>query len=488
MPVSTIGFTLGRILLMFAAFFIMPALVSLAFGEGPVALAFIVGAILTAFAGGLMVFSYRGVAETPTKTEIVLLPLIGWVATAFFAGVPLALVGVAPTLFEAFFEGLSGLTTTGATVIEDVDGAPRGVLFWRALLQWLGGIATLAFALAIAPALNLGGARLINVALPHGESGSLPDRLKGVAEPLLPIYAALTFGCMAAYWAAGMPLFDAVCHAMSTLSSGGFSTRTDSLAAFSSPLIEVVTIPFMLLAATNFTYHWAVSRGRPQLYWRDPEIRLLLLFCLLAALAVLAGGLVRSHLSGGGPGILHDLRVAAVSAASAASTTGFVGSGEVPLTLFGVIALCVLLFVGGGMGSTAGGLKTMRLLVLMRHARCELARLAHPSGVVRLQYLKRKVEGHTLSGVWVVYFLFLAALAVTAIGFSAAGETLELAFYLALTALSNCGPIITALAPEFTGFHSLGSEGQVIYAVAMILGRIEIITVLAVFVPALWRY
>ncbi|RMF09150.1 MAG: TrkH family potassium uptake protein [Alphaproteobacteria bacterium] len=487
MPATNIGFTLGRILLLFAAFFLLPAVVSAGYGESETVLAFVAGAILTAFAGGLLMFSYRGVGGVPTKREIIVLPLVGWLAGGFFAGVPMALAGAAPSLFEGFFEGLSGLTTTGATIIEDVDGTPRGILFWRALLQWVGGIATLAFAIAIAPALDLGGARLINLALLHGEGGTLTDRLRGVAEPLLPVYVILSLLCAVLYWAAGMPLFDAVCHALSTVSSGGFSTRSESLAAFHAPLVELVAVPFMILAATNFTYHWATLRRRQFLYWRDPEIRLLGALFLIGVIAIVAGGLVQSHLSGGGPGLAHDLRVAVVSAASAASTTGFVASGEVPLTLFGVVALCALLFVGGGMGSTAGGLKAMRLLILMRHAGCELARLAHPSSIARLNYLQRKVAGHSLSGVWVVYFLFLVALALVAVGFAATGQNLETAFYLALTALSNAGPIMGALDPGFSGFHHLGDDALAVYVLAMTAGRIEIITALALLAPAIWR-
>lgn len=487
MPVASIGYTLGRILFLFAGFFLVPVLFAAAYGESRAALAFVAGALLTAFAGGILIFTFRGVTGDPAKREMIVLPVIAWLVTSFFAGVPITLTGAVPNLGQGLFEGLSGLTTSGATVLVDVESVARAVLAWRALLQWLGGVATLAFAIAISPAINIGGAGLLNVALIHGESGSLEERLRGVTGTLLPVYLILTLLAMILYFLAGMPLFDAFCHALSTVSSGGFSTRNESIAAFGLPLVELVAVLFMLLAAVNFSYHWAFLRGKRTIYFKDPEVQLLGALFLIGGLVVFTGHLAQSGASESGADLAESLKVAFFTAASALSTTGFIGGSEHDLTLLGIFTVCALLFVGGGMGSTASGLKGLRLLLLLRHAVAELARLAHPSGAGRLHYLHKPVTDNTVQGIWVYYFLFLGSLALGTVGFAWAGEDLELAFYLALTAVSNTGAILPLLMPDFEGYAALETSAKGIYALGMLIGRIEVITALALVSGALWR-
>lgn len=485
MPFATIGYTLGRILLLFAPFFLLPAMFAAGYGEDEAITAFFAGAILTAFAGGILIFTYRGVAKTPAKRHMLVVPLVGWLAGAFFAGIPIVLTGAVPNFGWGIFEALSGLTTTGATVVEDLDGALKSVLFWRATLQWVGGIATLAFVITITPPLDLGGASLANLALPHGESGSLPDRVRGVATLLLPVYSILTLAATASYRLAGMPFFDALCHAMATVSSGGFSTRNDSLAAFNAPLVELAAIPFMLLAATNFTYHWSFLKGRYKLYQRDPEIILILLALVVGTVLIYLSEVPSEQYMDAG--FLHNIRIALVVTASALSTTGFSAAGDSSFTLLGGFAICALLFMGGGMASTAGGLKALRLLILFRHGVCELARLAHPSSISPLKYLKRRVSESALFGVLSLYFAFLVSLALFTVAFAATGQELASAFFLSLTALSNAGAILYVLDPAFSGFTALGGEAQTIYGVAMMLGRLEIIAILALLLPGFWR-
>ena len=484
---ATTGYALGRILLVFTAFFAVPLLFAVGYGEREAALAFFVGAILTAFAGGALLFTYHGIASAPSKKEVIALPFIGLLAASFFAGIPVTLSGAVSSVPDGAFEALSGLTTTGASILPDVESAARSILVWRATLQWVGGLATLAFALAIAPALNIGGASLLTVALPHGEAGSLTDRLRGVVALLLPVYAILTLTIMIVYFISGLPLFDAFCHALSTISSGGFSTRNESLGSFGVPMVETLSIPFMLLAATNFTYHWAFLRGRRRIHLKDPELRLFAVLLLLGALVIFTGDMAQSRGTSEGHEPLKSLRIALFSAASALSTTGFVGTAEQDLTLLGTLTLCALLFVGGGMGSTAAGMKTLRLLMLLRHALLELARLAHPSNANRLKYQHKMVTDNDIQGLWLFYVLFIAALAFGGVGFAATGRNLDSAFYLTLTAISNAGPMIQVLDHGFEGFSTMNGNEKMLYAVGMIMGRLEIVTILALFSPGLWR-
>lgn len=485
-PLAGIGYLLSRALIYLALFHLFPILVALQSGEYGAAYAFIVAALLSAFGGGALTLAYRDVARPSRRRDAILLPVVGLPVLALFAGIGLRFAGATTGFGAAFFEALSGLTTTGASVIADVDAALRSVLAWRAMLEWLGGLIAIGYALAIAPSLDIGGAGLTNNVLPHGEGESMTARFRGILPPLIPIYTALTALCLVSLWIGGLPAFDALCHAMATLSSGGFSTRTGSLAAFNAPLAEVLAIPFMLAAAVNATYHWAALRGRFRAFATDRELRLLMLLIGLGALVIATGHLAQTAAAGAGDW-LASLRAGLFSAVSAASTTGFVGSSSTPPTLLGVYVLSALVFAGGMTGSTAGGLKAMRVIILFRHAYRELSRLAHPSSVRAVRLNQRAVSEGTLLGVWTLYFAFLSSLALLVAAFTATGADLSTSFFLGLSAISNAGPIIYTLDPEFAGFPAVGTSGRAIYAVGMVVGRLEVMTILAVFAGWLWR-
>lgn len=487
MPFAQVGLLLGRSLLLLALVELVPLAVALLYGEANVARGFAVGILLAAFAGGLLLLTFRGSTRPAHKRDFLLFAFAGWLVLAFFAAMPLWLSGVVLRFPAAYFEALSGLTTTGASILFDVDNAPRGVLIWRALLSALGGLIVIVLALVVAPVFNVGGAALTRNLLPEGEGESIQARLRGVMRSLAPIYGLLILVCSIALAAAGMPFFDALCHAMGAISTSGFSTRNQSVAAFDSAAIEFVLIPFMLIGALNFTYHWAAIRGRMRHFRRDHEVLGYLLLLGIGILVVFTGTLAWLDVHGAPSALFPSLRTALFSTVSAATTTGYVGNAAAPLSLLGVYMLTALVFAGGVTGSASGGLKIMRVLLLFRHAGRELARLVHPSGVVVVRFNGAVVNDSSLIGVWNIYVLFLASLAFLTIAFSAVGADLSTSFFLSLSAITNSGPVISILDPAFAGFPALGSGARWIYCAGMVLGRLETIAVLVVFSVSFWR-
>lgn len=487
MPFAQVGLLLGRSLLLLAIAELVPLAVALAYDEINVARGFALGIVLSAFAGGLLFLTFRGSTRPAHKRDFLLFALVGWVVLAFFAAMPILLSGTVLQFHAAYFEALSGLTTTGASILFDVENAPRGILIWRALLSGLGGLIVIVLALVVAPVFNVGGAVLTRNLLPEGEGESIQTRLRGVMRSLAPIYGLLILLCLIALTAAGMPFFDALCHAMGAISTSGFSTRNHSVAAFDSAAIEMVLIPFMLIGALNFTYHWALLKGRTRQFRRDNEVLSYLLLLGIGTLVVFTGTLAHLHAGGTQWGILESIRTALFSTISAATTTGYAGAAAAPLSLLGVYTLTALVFAGGVTGSASGGLKIMRVVLLVRHAARELARLVHPRGVVVVRFNGAVVNDNALIGVWNLYVLCLASLAFLTMAFAAVGADLSTSFFLSLSAITNSGPVISILDPVFAGFPVLGPGARWIYCAGMILGRLETIAVLVVFSASFWR-
>lgn len=481
-----ISYLLGRALVLLALAHAVPVYVGFQSGERTVAFAFSMAAVVTGFVGGLLVFTYRDAARPFRRRDLILLPIISFPVLAFFAGISLRFCGTVPHLGEGFFEALSGLTTTGASVLANVETAPKAVLVWRAVLEWLGGLMVIALALVIAPVLGAGGARLTVNALPHGETDSLIERFRGVVPALLPVYMLMTFAALVALWIGGLPAFDAFCHAMATVSTGGFSTRSGSLAAFEAPWAEVLIMPFMVMAAMNGTYLWALSRGRYRQFLADREVWAFLILVALGALVVATGHMAHAAVTGF-KGALDSIRAGLFAAVSAASTTGFTGHMSAPLTVVGVYTLSALVFVGGALGSAAGGMKTLRFVIMVRRSIRELQRMIHPSGARPVRVNKRLINEDTLLSVWCLYFLFLSSMAVFTVLFTATGATLSTSFFLSLTGLSNAGPIIYTLDANFAGFPALGGAARALYAVAMLVGRVELLALLTAFTAWFWR-
>ncbi len=476
---STLGWTLAG----FALTMLVPAFVALGYGEIQQAWAFLISAGLSLFAGGALVIVTRGARRDSGQREAFALAVLVWLALPFFGALPLLYADAVPTATDAYFEAMSGLTTTGATVLQGLETVERSVLVWRALMQWLGGLATLMLTVVLLSFYSVGAMKLFRGAMPRGERRDLRIQLTRSLQAIWWIYLALTLACALGLFLAGLGMLESACLAMSTLSTGGFSTRDGSLASFSSPAVESVLVVFMLAGAVNFTFHWALFHGRGWgVYVRDPEVRYL-------AAAALAGSaaLATAFLAAGHAGAADSLRTGIFSAVSTITTTGFQIGEPARWPLSATLLLTVLALVGGCTGSTAGGLKLLRVSLLVKLAARELSRLPHPSAVRRVAYADQVADESTLNGVLTFFFAYAAALGLAGAALSLFGLEFRHAFTAAAAALSNTGPLTAMVAGREGGYDVLAAGAKWILCGAMLLGRLEVFALLAFLAGAFRR-
>lgn len=476
---------LGWVLGAFAVSMLLPAFVAMGYGEADQAQTFLLSAVLTAFVGGALIIATRGVAQRPPRRrEGFLLALLTWTVLPAFGALPLYNIGIAPTIMDAYFEAVSGFTTTGATVFDQLDIAERSVLIWRAEMQWLGGLSTIVLVLVLLSFLGGGGMHLFQSAMPRGERSVMSRQLIQALRAIVVVYAALTFLCAALLWLAGLGPFEAFTQALSTVSTGGFTTRDHSVGGFDNALVEIVLVVFMIAGAINFTFHWAAAHGRGVgVYRHDPEFKLLMGISMAAA-ALLSVTLILA-----GTSLEQGVRQGIFNAVSALTTTGFV-TGDMGLWPLSVpLMMLMLMLIGGAAGSTAGGLKLLRFAVLMKMGGREIQRLTHPHGVVQTRLGDREVESSDTRAVWSFFCVFLLALVVIALVLAGLGEGFPRALAFTVAAMTNGGAGDgSALVGEASGgYADISAAGKGLLAFAMVLGRLEILTVLVLLSPTFWR-
>lgn len=467
---------------LFAAAMLAPAAVALSYGELRATYIFLATAAVTVFFGIGMVFATQGTTRRHGRRSDLLLAIVSWPVLAAFGAAPFFLLDSAATPVDAFFEALSGLTTTGATVLVGLDSLGRGLLFWRAWLQWLGGFGTIILMVSVLPMLGVGGMQIFVSAMPYGDHATLGARLKRLALTLASLYGGLTILCAFALWVAGMSGFDAVAHALSTVSTGGFSTHDAGIGGFDNPAIEGVLMVFMLAGAVNITLYWALLHGRFRAFIADPEFRPLLLTVLFATVAA-AYLLVRE----GDTSYLDALRHGAFVAVSALTTTGFVNESPVAWPAAVSILLLALIFIGGSSGSTAGGIKIMRARLALAQGRRELARLSQPHAVVGVRYGAGMVTEPALQALSSFFILFSAAFGALAIALAALGLDAVDAVSTALAILANAGAGLPLVSGAETTYAMLPQALKWVLCLGMLVGRLEVVAVVALFAPMYWK-
>lgn len=435
------------------------------------------GTMLAGIAG---LFGISRKLENIGYRESLLFVTLTWSMLGLLGGLPFMLInGLSFT--DATFEAISGLTTTGATTITGLDGLPKSLLMYRQFLHWMGGLGVIIFVVAIMPMLNIGGMRLYKAETPGPVKGEkLAPRISHTARYLWYVYVAITLACIAAFWLAGMDLFEAVAHAFATVSTGGFSTHDASLSYFKSPAIELVAIVFMLLGAMNFGLHFVVfSNRRLWLYWRDEETRWLL-YIVAGAILLTAATLWWD----GKYDALTSLRHSAFQVVSFLTSTGFVTADYTVWPGAVILLLIILQYIGGCAGSTAGGNKVVRNAITMKAIFLEVKYLVHPRGVFSLKFNRRPVERDVMDSVKA--YMFCAAALTIMITLLLMGTGLD--FLTALSGVSACmnvnGPAFGALGSNFI---PLSDTATWILSATMILGRLEFFTVLVLLHPAFWR-
>jgi trk system potassium uptake protein TrkH len=427
------------------------------------------------------------------------LALVGfaWVIAAGLGALPYVYSGVLNPV-DAFFESMSGFTTTGASVLTDFDSTPRSILFWRSFTHWLGGMGIVVLFIAVLPYLGAGGKQLFKSESPGPAPRGLRPRIKESASLLWKIYLALTVAQTVALWFAGMTLYEALCHTFGTLATGGFSTRKDSIAAFDSAAVEIIIIVFMVAAGTNFALYFGMLKGNWKALWKDTEWRvyiMLLVLCSLAATlnltgvqgafagqdAVQAGGAPPNHYSLG-----EGVRYGTFQVVSIMTTTGYCTDNFDSWPHFSRMLLVVLMFVGGCAGSTGGGLKVVRIIVLVKMAYWRLERTFRPKTIRALRVGGAVVDQDVQNMVYGFFVLYLMWFAVGSPIMSALGLPFQTAVSSVVATLNNIGPGLELIGANLD-YHLVPAVGKVFLSLCMVLGRLELFSICVLLVPSFWR-
>ena len=472
---------LGMLLMLFSMTLLVPLLIAFVAGEPTIA-SFSTALGITWLGGFLIWLPTRNSRYELRTRDGFLITSLFWTVLGLFGALPFYLydgLRLAPT--DAIFESISGLTTTGATVITGLDALPRSILYYRQQLQWLGGIGIIVVAVAILPMLGIGGMQLYQAETPGpSRDNKLTPRITETAKALFFVYLMLTVLCALAYRAAGMGSFDAVCHAFSTVAIGGFSTHDASMAYFDNPYILLVGGAFMCVAAINFGLHFTAWRRRSlQSYLNDSETVFfgsVLGVCIVVTCLMLTitGTLNTSE------GLIHGL----FQAISITTTTGFTTRDFAHWPSFLPLMLLIFSFMGGCAGSTGGGIKALRLMLIYKQGLRELKQLVHPNAVIPLKVGNRRVEAKVVSAVWSFFAVYMAVFLVLLIMLAATGLDFETAFSAVAASLNNLGPGLGAVSHHY---GDISDPAKWLLSSAMLLGRLEVFTVLVLFTPAFWR-
>ena len=479
----TISPVLGIIAMAMSATHLLPFFISLVFDDGVAGHFALSMGINFALGCVLWILTRRYKRELILREGILLVVLV-WTGGALFAAIPLMLAVSGISFTDAYFEAMSGLTATGATVLDKLDRLPVSVNVWRAELQWLGGMGVIVLVVAILPMLGVGGRQISKSEIPGPmKEAALTPRITQTAKGLWTVYVLLTFSCLLSYHLAGMSWLDALIHSFTTVSLGGYSSYDASFAYFDSPLMECIAMLFMLAAGINFATHFMVWRQRSLApYGRDTELGY---FLLLAALS--AGGIAWFlWLSGEYPDFTSALRFAAFNVVSFGTTTGYTTADY---SVWPVFAALWMLFLGTFLccsGSAGGGIKMIRAIILYRQVYRELNRLAHPSAMLPLKVGGQVVPNQVVFAVLAFFFVWVAILISMTLILGWSGLDAMTAFSAAVASLCNIGPGLQQIGPS-SNFAGLTDVQTWICALAMLLGRLELFTVLLVFTPTFWH-
>ena len=480
MKFSPIIYLIGMLLCILSLFMMIPAFVDWLYGNNDWP-AFVGASFLTLFVGGILYLSNRdSTTEHLELRQAFLLTNSAWISIALFGSLPFLLSEIDMSFTDAIFESTSGITTTGATVINNLEATSHGILIWRALLQWLGGVGIIVMALAVLPMLSIGGMQLFKT-----ESYETPDKVvpkaASFAAGISIVYITLTVVWALMLWVAGMPLFDSIAHAMTTLATGGYSTRSDSLAAFNSSSIEIIVIFGMIVGSLPFVHYLAITKKGLKNLFKDDQVKLFL------TLIVFVVSIVSIYLNLNDIPFLEALRLASFNVISIITGTGFGTSdfnnwGGFPTTI-----LLILMFIGGCAGSTTCGLRMARIQVLVANAKAQISKLIRPHAVVVSYYNQKPIPENVAESVMGFFFLYIISFAVIACLLGGLGLDLITAISGAASAIGNVGPGLGDIIGPSGTYQSIPELGKLFLCVGMILGRLEIFAILVMFSPLFWK-
>ncbi len=483
---------MGLLLLCNGGFMILAALVSGIYQDG-VTLEITLAAIVTMFIGVLAMFFTRGHDKEVNRKEGYIIVTFGWIIMAVSGVLPYLFSGAIPNITNAFFETMSGYTTTGASIIDDIEILPEGILFWRSLTHWIGGMGIIVLAIAILPLLGIGGMQLFAAEAPGPNADKLHPRITDTAKRLWLIYFGYTVAETILLKLAGMSFFDAMNHSLATLSTGGFSTKNASLAYWNNqPLIQYIVIFFMFLAGSNFVLSYFAFKGKVQKIIRDEEFKyytvLIVIFSIIVGFVIFYKANVPISdyhpmvLGNGESSFRHSLfQVVAV-----VTTTGFVTADFTAWTPFITVFFFGLMFMGGSAGSTAGGIKIMRHILIIKNGLLEFKRTLHPNAVIPVRFNNKTVTEHVVYNVIGFFVLYMLLFVIGALVLGFLGLDFDSSIGGAASALGNVGPAFGSLSP-LNNFNSLPALGKWWCGFLMLAGRLELFTVLILMTPYFWK-
>lgn len=470
---------IGTLLMFEAGSMLMPLGFSLYYGDGD-AWALLLSVFISFFLG-LVLFKSTQIKPELRVREGFAIVVFGWTFMAAVGALPFVLYGAIPSYTDAFFETMSGFTTTGASILTDIEALPHGLLFWRSETHWLGGMGIIVLSLAILPFLGVGGMQLFKAEVPGPLPDKLKPRIKETAEILWGVYLLVTLMETTLLMFGGMSLFDALCHTFGTVATGGFSTKNASIAHFDSVYIEVVIILFMVIAGTNFSLHYRALKGKVQTYYKDREFQFYCLFlvtCLLITVPILY---FASKYDMG-----KAVRSAAFQVVSIVTTTGYATDDFELWSSSGQLIMLVLMFIGGCAGSTGGSIKIIRIMLLLKHGITEIKKLLHPNAYIPVRLGGRVISADVITNILAFFILYMLIFVCGSFCMALMGLDFVTAVASVAATLGNIGPGLGNVGPT-DNYAAIPVAGKWLLSLFMLLGRLEIYTVIILFVPEFWK-
>jgi len=475
-----VAYVLGRLVMLEAIFMAFTIPVSLIYKEDDTFM-LTLSCLITLGGAILLTLLSRKPERSFGKKEGFLVVSLSWVMFSLFGSLPFILTGAIPNFTNAFFETISGFTTTGASIINDIESLSHSILFWRSMTQWLGGMGIIVLSLAILPVLGIGGIQLFIAEVPGPTKDKLHPKIKETAKRLWAIYVMLTGLELVLLFVGGMDLFDSVCHSLTTMATGGYSTKQASVGAWDTPYIHYVITIFMFLAGTNFTMVYFALKGKTEKLWKNEEFRTYTFFLLgFTAFFTLFMTLTRE-----GP-FEVNFRESLFQVVSIMTTTGFATTDYLKWAPILVVLLFMLMFFGGSAGSTGGGIKIVRVWLIIKNSYLELKRIVHPNAVIPIRYNKRAIPEKITSNILNFVTLYMMVFIFGVLVMSLLGLNLESAMGAVAASLGNIGPGIGSVGPSETFAH-LPAFGKWFLGLLMLMGRLELFTVLVLFTPGYWK-
>lgn len=445
-------------------------------------MAFLQSGLITLVVGGLSYLFSRGVQKDLGKREGYIIVSLVWVVFSIFGCLPYLFSGAIPSVTNAFFETMSGFTTTGSSVLNNIEELPHGILFWRSLTQWMGGMGIIVMFLAILPTLGIGGRELFVAEVPGPAPDKLTPRIRETARNLWGLYMLFTLAETIMLYFGGMTFFDALNHSLTTMATGGYSTKQASVGFYTSAYLQYVIIFFMFVAGTNFTLSYAFITGKMTKVFKDQEFRfyaiVVVLFSTMIALGLYAAGNIPGE---------QAFRDALFTVVSIITTTGYATVDYLLWSPFLGMLVFVLFFVGGSAGSTGGGVKVVRILLLFKNSFYELKRLVHPNAVIPIRYNRHVVDQRTVTNILAFFVFYILIFMISSILMSLWTPDIYSAFSAVATTLGNIGPGFGEIGP-MENFYKLPSLAKWFLSFLMLLGRLELFTVLILFSPSFWKH